>query len=380
MTEPGAVVEGLSLGLGAFALRNLDLRLEAGEILVILGPNGAGKSVCLEAIAGFHRCQSGRILIHGRDVTRLPPERRNVGLLFQDFGLFPHLTVAQNIDLGLHARLRAHKAYESARAPRALPELLADFGIAHLATRHPEALSPGEKQRVALARALATRPDLYLFDEPFSALDARTRDELRGELRRFLRGIRVPAIFVTHDYSDALALADRVAVMREGELVQSGKLEEIFRRPANRFVAEFIGIENIIAGRLAGKSAGLPVIAVADKTLLASAEEPLGSGASEVWVCIKAEDVELSLPGDGSTRPSPTTNRLAAGIVATHHLGVLSRLELDCGFRLNAYVMTRQLGAMQLVPGDRVEVAIAAEAIHLLPRQPTGRNAVSSPL
>ncbi len=378
MTEAGAVVENLSLALGAFALRNVDLSLEADEVLVILGPNGAGKSVCLEAIAGFHRCQSGRILIHGRDVTRLPPERRNVGLLFQDFGLFPHLTVAQNITLGLHARLSAREGRESARAPRTLPELLADFGIAHLATRRPEALSPGEKQRAALARALATHPDLYLFDEPFSALDARTRDELRGELRRFLRGLRVPAIFVTHDYSDALALADRVAVMREGELVQTGRLEEIFRRPANRFVAEFIGIENIVAGRRAGGSAERPVIAVADKTLLASAEEPLGGGAGEVWVCIKAEDVELALPGDERSLRRPDVSRLAADITATHHLGVLTKLELDCGFRLYAYVMTRQVGAMQLVPGRRVEVVIAAEAIHLLPRPPTGRSAASS--
>ena len=379
MTEAAAVVESLSLSLGAFALRNLDLRLETGEILVVLGPNGAGKSVSLEAIAGFHRCRSGRILIHGRDVTRLPPERRNVGLLFQDFGLFPHLTVAQNIALGLHARPSAREVRESARAPRALPELLVDFGIAHLATRRPEGLSPGEKQRVALARALATHPDLYLFDEPFSALDARTRDELRGELRRFLRDIRVPAIFVTHDYSDALALADRVAVMREGELVQSGRLEEIFRRPANRFVAEFIGIENIVAGRLAGGSAERPVIAVADKTLLASAQEPLAGGAGKVWICIKAEDVELALPEGAGAPQHPNANRLAADITATHHLGVLSRVELDCGFRLNAYVMTRQAGAMKLVPGRRVEVVIAAEAIHLLPRLPSGRNDASSP-
>jgi ABC-type Fe3+/spermidine/putrescine transport system ATPase subunit len=250
-----------------------------------------------------------------------------------------------------------------------LPELLADFGIAHLAARWPQALSPGEKQRVALARALATRPDLFLFDEPFSALDARTRDELRGELHHFLRDIRVPAIFVTHDHSDALLLADKVAVMREGRLVQSGKVEEIFRRPANRFVAEFVGIENIIAGRIAGAAAERAVIALADKTLLAAAEGPIGGGASEVWVCIKAEDVALSLPGDAGALQHPDVNRLAAGIVATRHLGVLSMVELDCGFRLNAYVMTRQMGELNLVAGRRVEVGIAAEAIHLLPRQ-----------
>ncbi|HTT78451.1 MAG TPA: ATP-binding cassette domain-containing protein, partial [Stellaceae bacterium] len=168
-----AAVEGASLRLGDFALRDLDLALGRGEILVLLGPNGAGKSVSLEMIAGFHRPQRGRILVAGDDVTRLPPERRGIGLVVQDFGLFPHLTVAANVAFG--------------RPGVDIAALLKQVGIGHLAARRPGNLSAGERQRTALARALAIRPLLFLFDEPFSALDARTRTGLRDELKSFLR-------------------------------------------------------------------------------------------------------------------------------------------------------------------------------------------------
>jgi len=369
MSAAGLAVENLSLRLGSFALKNLALELEAGEIFVILGPNGAGKSVSLEAIAGFHPLSSGRVLIRGRDVTRLPPERRNLSLLFQDFGLFPHLTVEENVALGLRARRGMRDGHEPREKPRDLAGLLADFGVAALARRRPEALSPGEKQRVALARALASHPDLFLFDEPFSALDTRTREELRGELDRFLRGLGIPAVFVTHDYTDALILADKIAVMRGGELVQSGTAADVFRRPANRFVAEFVGIENLLAGRLSGPLGELAEVEIEGQILRASVNG-LAGRAGEVWLCIRAEDVGLSLPGEGAASPSGKLNRLAARVVATSNLGVLSMVTLDCGFRLNAYVMTRQVGAMNLVPGQTIEAGIAAEAIHLLPRPP----------
>jgi len=178
MTAAGMAIEAACLTLGQFSLRNIDLTLDAGEILVLLRPNGADKSVCFEMIAGFHRPQAGRIMIHGCDVTDLPPEQRRVWLVFQNFGLFPHLTVAGNVAFGLRTRRLGR-----ARANRTIADLLRQFGILHLSGRFPQDLSPGEKQRVALARTLAARPDLFLFDEPFSALDARTRDLLRDELK-----------------------------------------------------------------------------------------------------------------------------------------------------------------------------------------------------
>ena len=288
MTGAAFAIEGACLTLGRFSLRAIDLELDAGEIMVLLGPNGAGKSVCLEMIAGFHRPTSGRILIHGREVTSLPPERRRVGLVFQNFGLFPHFTVAGNVSLGLHARRRVGRA----QATRGVGELLAQFGIAHLSDRYPQDLSPGEKQRVALARGLAAQPDLFLFDEPFSALDARTRDALRDELKTFLRQSGAPAIFVSHDQTDAALLADRVAVMNRGEILQIGAVPEVFRKPVNAFVAEFTGMENILAGRVLGQSGDLWRVQVADTVLYAQGDDLAGNDAS---LCIRAEEVGLSV-------------------------------------------------------------------------------------
>lgn len=252
----GIAVEALSLTLGAFRLDNIDFAVSGSEVLVVLGPNGSGKSVTLETIAGFHRPDRGRVLIGGRDVTALPPERRNIGFVVQNFGLFPHLNVERNVAIALR-RGSGRAAADKALLPQGdTAALLAYFGVAHLARRAPSDLSPGEKQRVALARALAGAPDVFLFDEPFSALDAQTREELRGELRSFLRALAIPAIFVTHDRADALTLADTVVVLRDGVVMQSGQSAEIFQRPKNSFVARFVGVENILDGRVAAVSGG----------------------------------------------------------------------------------------------------------------------------
>ena len=352
----GLAVENIALSLGAFRLTRLSFAVDPGEILVILGPNGAGKSVSLETIAGFHRPEAGRIFIGGRDVTSLAPEHRKVGLLFQDFGLFPHLTVAQNVAFGLDSHLRNG---------REVAELLAAFAITHLAARDPGDLSPGEKQRVALARALVRQPDLFLFDEPFSALDARTRDQLRDELHEFLHARDIPAVFVTHDREDALTLADKILVMRAGNVVQSGTPDEIFRTPADRFVAEFVGVENLLAGTCAARKNGLLGVAIGCRTLYSASK---GADAGAVRVCIRAEDISLWPPG-GAPASARQENRLSARLLGTKSLGVLSRVELDCGFRLNALVMTRQLRDMQLASDTAVDIAIDAASVHLLPEE-----------
>ncbi len=267
----GVAVEALALTLGAFRLNKIDFAVSRGEILVILGPNGAGKSVTLETIAGFHRPDSGRVLIHERDVTALPPERRNVGFVVQNFGLFPHLSVAQNVAIARRAN-RTVSARGAAFPPHGDPAaLLSYFGIAHLAERAPGDLSPGEKQRVALARALAGAPDLFLFDEPFSALDAETRDQLREELKSFLRALAIPAIFVTHDRSDAMTLADKIVVLRDGAMMQRGPAAEIFQKPANSFVARFVGVENVLHGCVTEISDGAVTLGVGERTLRAAA-------------------------------------------------------------------------------------------------------------
>ena len=365
MSGTALTVEAASLTLGRFSLRNIDLAVDAGEILVLLGPNGAGKSVCLEMIAGFHRPASGRIVIHGREVTDLAPEQRRVGLVFQNFGLFPHLTVVGNVGLGLRARRRAGHS----EAGHGIAELLAQFGILHLAARYPQDLSPGEKQRVALARALAGRPDLFLFDEPFSALDARTRDGLRDELKAFLRETGVPAIFVSHDQTDAALLADRVAVIDRGEIQQVGTVPGVFRAPANGFVAAFTGMENILPGRLEGKCGDLWRVRVADRVLYALGGDP---GGNDALLCIRAEEVGLGvLDGADSLGLQGATNRLAGRVTDATSLGVISRVTVDCGFALVAYLTHRDIRGLGLMPGAEVVAEIEASSIHLL-RQDAG--------
>ena len=363
MTAPGIAVEGLSLTIGDFQLNKLDFALSGGEILVILGPNGSGKSVTLEAIAGFHRPDAGRVQIGGRDVTRLPPERRNVAFLVQNFGLFPHLTVAQNVAIALRGERTAAAAPATALPHADAGKLLDYFGIAHLAERTPQSLSPGEKQRVALARALAAEPDLFLFDEPFSALDAATRDQLREELLAFLRRLSLPAIFVTHDHSDAVTLADKIIVLRGGAPVQAGCADEIFHKPANTFVARFVGVENILAGRMAESADACVSVTIGAQRLRAAA--PAAALGSEVQVSIRAEAVALY--SAGSERAATTAvNRFSARVTGLRVLGPLATVQVDCGFPLKAYVLAQQARAMELAPGRAVEVEIAAAAIHLM--------------
>jgi len=362
MTAPGIVLDALSLAIGNFLLGPLDVSLAASEVLVVLGPNGSGKSVTLETIAGFHRPDAGRVQIQGRDVTTLPPERRNVGFMVQNFGLFPHLTVAQNVGIVMRRE-------DSHRTIAGLPHgdvdaLLGHFGVARLASRVPQDLSPGEKQRVALARALATAPDVFLFDEPFSALDADTRDSLREELLSFMREISIPAIFVTHDHTDAMTLADRIIVLRDGAVVQSGTPAEIFESPANCFVANFVGVENILSGRLADGQGGAPSITVSGHVLQVAAAAPALQPPCEVKAAIRADAVSL-YPADQA--PPANANRLAARIVRVRTVGPLATIDLDCGFPIKAYLLTRDARALVLTPGQPVMITIAPDAIHVIP-------------
>ncbi len=351
----GIAVEALSVTLGAFRLDTIDFAAARGEILVMLGANGAGKSVTLETIAGFHRPERGRVRIAGRDVTALPPERRRIGFVVQNFGLFPHLDVEGNVAI---ARRRDRDAGDPAA-------LLRQFGVAHLARRLPADLSPGEKQRVALARALAAAPDLFLFDEPFSALDAQTRAELRDELKSFLRELAIPAIFVTHDHAEARTLADKIVVLRGGVMLQSGPAAEIFQTPANAAVARLVGVENILDGRIAGPGGGIAAIAVGERTLRAPAPAHIAGAGTAVRLSIRAEDVTIGAPTDARA-PAPERNRLDGKITGLRTLGALVAVEIDAGFPLKAYLLAPQARAMNLRPGDAVAVEIAADAIHVM--------------
>ena len=229
-------------------LENLSLDVAEGELVSLLGASGCGKTTTLRLIAGFLQPTSGRISLGGRDLTQLPPHQRDIGLVFQNYALFPHLSVADNVGFGLKQRNIAGPA----RAKR-VDAMLERVGMAHLAARLPGALSGGQKQRVALARALVIEPPLLMFDEPLSNLDAKLRVDMRVEIRKLQRANGTTSVYVTHDQEEAFSISDRVAIMHAGRIMQLDTPERLYQRPANAFVARFVGFENLIAMRVVAR-------------------------------------------------------------------------------------------------------------------------------
>ncbi len=249
---PHLIVRNVSKRFGATTvLDRVDLTIRRGELVTLLGPSGCGKTTLLRAIAGLAQPDAGQVELAGREITRVPPHRRNVGVVFQNYALFPHLTVAGNVAFGLKVRGRP-KAEIDAEVERAL----ALVKLAHLAKRRISALSGGQQQRVALARAIAVGPDVLLFDEALSALDRKLREEMQVELRRLLQELRATAIFVTHDQDEALTMSDRVAVMNRGRIEQLAGPRELYSRPASLFALNFVGLSTRIAGTVVGSRDG----------------------------------------------------------------------------------------------------------------------------
>jgi len=233
-------IQDLNINLKEFKLRNINLSVEKNEFFILMGPTGAGKTVLLEAIAGLIPLMSGKILIGEREITDLPPEKRGISIVYQDYALFPHLTVLENIKYGLYFH-RIDKTHAEKRLDRLL-EVLNLFGITQ---RFPVNLSGGEKQRVALARALMVEPKVLLLDEPLSALDPNFREEVRNALKMLHQETDITFLMVTHDFVEVLSLAGRAAVMNKGRIEQTGQVKEIFEKPASPFVADFVGMKNL---------------------------------------------------------------------------------------------------------------------------------------
>jgi len=259
---------------GHRALEAININIEEKEFFTLLGPSGCGKTTLLRMIAGFEHPTTGEIRLNGKDVAPLPPRERPVNMVFQNYALFPHLTVAQNVAFGLEM-LGWKKADITAR----VQETLSLVKLAHFSTRKPRQLSGGQQQRVALARALAPRPQVLLLDEPLSALDLKLRKEMQFELKRLQRETGITFILVTHDQEEALAMSDRIAVMNTGRVQQIGTPEEIYDDPTNRFVADFIGEANLIPGEVLGRAPGLVVAIRPERVAIAAAgETALASG------------------------------------------------------------------------------------------------------
>ena len=238
--------EGLKKYYGEVrALDDVSVEIKEGELLAVIGPSGSGKTTLLRSVAGFVQLDGGKIYIRGRDVTDLPPERRNVAMFFQNYALWPHMTVFENVAYGLKVRkLSKEKIREK------VEWVLNFLDIGHLANRKPSQLSGGQQQRVALARAIVVEPDLLLLDEPLSNLDAKIRMRIRFELRAMLKKLNIATLYVTHDQEEALSIADRIAVMSNGKILQVGEPREIYRKPANLFVADFVGVNCVVRAKL----------------------------------------------------------------------------------------------------------------------------------
>ncbi len=365
-------IEGLHLTLGAFRVRGLNLEVQAGEYFILLGPTGSGKTVLLETLAGLHQPERGRIVLDGEDITSSPPEDRHLGFVYQDYALFPHWTVAENVAFGLALQQQPRWAHwfpwmggryrRAAAQSDEVREMLALLRIAHLADRTPKYLSGGERQRVALARALVIKPRVLLLDEPLSALDPQRRENLRRELRRLHETLGTTVLHVTHDFEEAVALGDRIAVLHQGKIEQIGAAETIFRKPATPFVAEFLGARNLFAaesvdgedGMARLRTHGVDVLAVTDLR-------------GKVHFTVRPEDIVLSRqPLDSSLR-----NTFQAEVVEVTPRGMLAYVTVavpgDGGdaLPLVAVVTNRSLEGLDLHPGGRVVVGFKASGVHV---------------
>jgi len=313
------VIENLSKSFGGFvALDRIGLTIGTGELFFLLGPSGCGKTTLLRHIAGFYQPDQGRILFDGKDVTRLPPHQRNTGMVFQNYALWPHLTVEKNVAFGLEERRLPRPEID-----RRVAEALHVVRLDDLARRKIHEMSGGQQQRVALARALVVRPACLLLDEPLSNLDSKLRLEMRLEIRRICREFQLTSIYVTHDQQEALSIADRIAILNAGKLLQVGTPAEIYRHSRNRFVAEFIGEANFLTGHIARQNELLEVTLGNRSLLVAVPHDLAASIGSPVTLCLRPEAIRIM-----ENRPPGQAWR--ARLIETIYLGQVAQHLFRC--------------------------------------------------
>ncbi len=351
-------LEGIHKSFGAFvALKSIDLAITSGELVCFLGPSGCGKTTLLRIIAGLEPQTRGRVIQSGRDVSTAPPAARDYGIVFQSYALFPNLTIRDNVAYGLVNRRKARAEIEAR-----VKELLTLVGLPDAGPKYPAQMSGGQQQRVALARALATSPSLLLLDEPLSALDAKERERLRGEIRQLQQRLRVTTIMVTHDQEEALSMADRVVVMNHGGIEQVGTPMEAYEQPATPFVADFLGKVNV-----------LRAVALGDgrfrvgQVELQTRANGIAAGAS-VKLYLRPEDRVLSDAGPVETLP----NALRATVKSLDFLGTfcLAHVEVDGfdGQRLMLYFSLNQALEMGVRAGAQVPFALRPERFRVFPQ------------
>ncbi|MCK5913504.1 MAG: ABC transporter ATP-binding protein [Desulfuromusa sp.] len=340
-------VTDLHIDLGEFHLKDINLEVEENEFFIIMGPSGSGKTILLETIAGLVQPKSGRIKIGSEEITQLPPEKRGISIVYQDYALFPHLTVVENVRYGLHFN-KADKAAGEIR----LQELLILLNLGGLEKRYPETLSGGEQQRVAMARALVVNPKVLLLDEPLSALDPRLREEFRLLLKQLQQNTSATILMVTHDFSEALALGGRGAVMNGGRIEQAGSMEDIFQRPESTMVADFVGMKNLFAVSIDSETAHIGTLQI-----------HLGRSDrnGEHFIAIRPEDIVLSAEQLHSSMRNSFKGEISQIIPQGFYYEI--HIEVD-QVKFCALVTKGALLEMELQEGGEIFLFFKSTAIH----------------
>jgi putative spermidine/putrescine transport system ATP-binding protein len=355
---------------GISALRDFNLTIGKGEFVSLLGPSGCGKTTTLRIVAGFERPDAGAVRVGGEDILAMPPHRRGIGIVFQNYALFPHLNAADNIAFGMRIARRA-----TAEIRARVSELLDLVGLPEVANKMPRQLSGGQQQRIALARALAINPRVLLLDEPLSALDAVVRVHLRDEIRRIQSALGVTTIWVTHDQEEALAVSDRIVVMHQGAIEQVGRPEDIYGRPASRFVASFIGKMNQFEGEIIDAAAGR--VQWGSHTLSVPTNEIAGyANGRRVTLLVRPESVVVAAP---NAAPVDRDGYFLATVETSTFLGGIRRLLLNVGDKtLIADIPAAAEGAAHR--GDSVSLFLPGSACRVLPEAlPTSEPVVAQP-
>ncbi len=344
-------IKNLRVDLGHFLLEDVNLTVDEGEYFVVLGPTGSGKTVLLETIAGLYPVKSGEIWLGGREVTRLEPEKRNISIVYQDHVLFPHLSVAENITFGLRLHKLPHQ--QVTQTLNWLSDLL---GIVHLLDRSPDTLSGGERQKVALARALSIKPEVLLLDEPLSALDPESREAVQQELRQIHNQLKVTTIHVTHDFEEAVALGERIAVLGEGGIKQVGTPEQIFRQPASEFVARFAMARNIFAGEVVERDDGNTVFRTEGTELIVVTDL-----RGKLHASVRPEDILIS----PEPLRSSARNSFCGTVTSIADKGSTLYLTVTLPPDFICLVTRRSFEEMGLAEGQKVYITFKASAVHI---------------
>jgi len=357
---PGVKVDGVSKRFAhrvkgeIYAARDVRLDVRPGEFLTLLGPSGCGKTTTLRMIAGFEHPDAGRIVFGDQDVTALPANERNIGFVFQNYALFPHLSVFENVAYGLRVRGQSGETVN-----RSVGDVLALVGLAGYEQQFSGQLSGGEQQRVALARAIVIQPRVLLFDEPLSNLDAKLRVQMRQEIRDLQRRLAITTIYVTHDQEEAMAVSDRIAVMNQGSVVQEGSAQDLYHRPASQFVAQFIGRANLVPGRVTSRTGAVARIAALGGTIEVDAGALPHAVGDAVRLVLRPESIQVGRDGSGD-------GALRAMVESHMFLGEKIEYVLRCGGASLQIVRYNAGPGDFLANGSEVFLRVSGAAVSVL--------------